>query len=285
MNVLLAWRKQLQAQIASKTFIARELALGYMRPGPAMRILISDRDGWTHSINRKFRFTQHHVTFGDISGATLEDFDLIVPLTIADLRFLDGVRDRVANNPISIPSMQSVLLCDDKQQFNQWLAVNGFADYIPRTGVAGTLAYPYILKRGTDEAGKHSHIIVNREQEETLADKLGDPAYFAQEFVAGPIEYATHVLFKGGRIVCSLDIEYGFDTDIPIKGRDTPVYTMVRRCPYLQEFAAMLSAIGFEGLCCFNYKVCAGRPMVLEVNPRFGRSLCGYFFACLRHLK
>src|SRR3546814_7413070 len=43
----------------------------------------------------------------------------------------------------------------DKQQFNQWLAVNGFADYIPRTGAAGTLAYPYILKRGTDEAGKH----------------------------------------------------------------------------------------------------------------------------------
>src|SRR3546814_4269862 len=53
------------------------------------------------------------------------------------------------------------------------------------------------------------HIIVNREQEEALSEKLGDPAYFAQELVAGPIEYATHVLFKGGRIVCSLDIEYG----------------------------------------------------------------------------
>src|SRR3546814_14025507 len=78
MNILLAWRKQLQAQIASKTFIARELALGYVRSGPAMKILISERDGWTHTINRKFRFTQHHATFGDISEATLEDFDLIV---------------------------------------------------------------------------------------------------------------------------------------------------------------------------------------------------------------
>src|SRR3546814_14206285 len=53
MNILLAWRKQLQAQIASKTFIARELALGYVRSGPAMKILISERDGWTHTINRK----------------------------------------------------------------------------------------------------------------------------------------------------------------------------------------------------------------------------------------
>src|SRR3546814_6205764 len=70
MNILLAWRKQLQAQIASKTFIARELALGYVRSGPAMKILISERDGWTHTINRKFRFTQHHATFGDISEAT-----------------------------------------------------------------------------------------------------------------------------------------------------------------------------------------------------------------------
>src|SRR3546814_17289387 len=25
--------------------------------------------------------------------------------------------------------------------------------------------------------------------------------------------------------------------------------------------------------------------MVLDVNPRYGRSLCGYFFAYLRHLK
>src|SRR3546814_15322262 len=102
MYILLAWRKQLQAQIASKTFIARELALGYVRSGPAMKILISERDGWTHTINRKFRFTQHHATFSDISAATLEDFDLIVPLTIDDLRFLDGVRDRFANNHISM---------------------------------------------------------------------------------------------------------------------------------------------------------------------------------------
>src|SRR3546814_13087609 len=68
-----------------------------------------------------------------------------------------------------------------------------------------------------------SHIIVNREQEEALSEKLGDPAYFAQELVAGPIEYATHVLFKGGRIVCSLDIEYGFDTDIPVRSEERRV--------------------------------------------------------------
>jgi len=284
MNVLSARLKQLQAQITSKAFIARELACGYVMPGSAMRILISDRDGWTPTINKKFRFTRHQATFGDISKTTLEDFDLIVPLTIDDLRFLDGARDRIANNPIPIPSMQSVLLCDDKQQFNQWLTGNGFGEYIPRMGTAASFAYPYILKKGTDEAGKHSHIIVDREQEEALSDQLADPDYFAQDFVFGSIEYATHVLFKNGRIVCSLNVEYGFGSDTPIKGRDTPIYTMVGRCPYLHEFSEILSVIAFEGLCCFNYKVRDGRPMVLEVNPRFGRSLCGYFFAYLRHL-
>jgi hypothetical protein len=27
-------------------------------------------------------------------------------------------------------------------------------------------------------------------------------------------------------------------------------------------------------LCCINYKLDGGRPMLLEINPRFGYSLC-----------
>jgi hypothetical protein len=281
MNGMSIRLKQWHAQLASKAFIATELARAYALPGSGMRILISDRDGWTDVMRRKFRLTRHAVTFGDLTRASLEDYDLVVPLTIEDLKFLDTVRDRIADNPIPIPSMQSVLLCDDKQQFNQVLVRKGFGEYIPRTG--SQIGYPYILKKSIDEAGQHSHIVVDKAQEEGLSDKRTDPDYFAQDFVVGPVEYATHVLFKDGRVVFSLNIEYGFDTDTPIKGRNSPSYRLLGHCPHQELFAAVLSAIGFEGLCCFNYKIRDNRPLLLEINPRFGRSLCGYFFAYIRH--
>lgn len=271
-----------QAQLVSKAFIATELARGYTTPGKSMRILFTDREAWNDVIQKKFRLTRHQACFGDITTATLEEYDLIVPLTIEDLSFLDTVRDRIAHNPIPIPCMESVRLCDDKQKFNHCMISNGFADYIPRTG--SRIDYPYMLKKSIDEAGRHSHIVLNREQEQALRGIREDPDYFVQDFIPGRVEYATHVLFRHGRVACSLNVEYGFDVDMPIKGRDKPIYTLLGKCPHLDLLAKMLATIGFEGLCCFNYKLRDGRPLVLEINPRFGRSLCGYFFAFIRHL-
>lgn len=280
-----AWRFRLmpwRAQLASKAFVAAELVRGRTPGVKPMRILFTDREAWTDVIRKKFRLTQHQACFGDIATATLEDYDLIVPLTIEDLSFLDTVRERIAHNLMPIPRMDSVRLCDDKQQFNQCMISSGFADYIPRTG--SRIGYPYILKKSIDEAGRNSHVVLDREQEETLREIREDPDYFVQDFVPGRVEYATHVLFRQGRVVCSLNVEYGFEVDMPIKGRDRPTYTLLGTCPHLELFAAILATIGFEGLCCFNYKLRDGRPLLLEINPRFGRSLCGYFFAFMRHL-
>jgi len=42
-------------------------------------------------------------------------------------------------------------------------------------------------------------------------------------------------------------------------------------------FASMLATIGFEGLCCVNYKLERGVPRVFEINPRMGWNLCAHF--------
>jgi D-alanine-D-alanine ligase-like ATP-grasp enzyme len=42
-------------------------------------------------------------------------------------------------------------------------------------------------------------------------------------------------------------------------------------------FAQMLAALGFSGLCCVNYKLVDGNPMIFEINPRCGFSLCAHF--------
>ena len=77
---------------------------------------------------------------------------------------------------------------------------------------------------------------------------------------------------------------YEFDSEIPIKGQDAWLYRAIRRCPYLTLFSNILNSIGFQGLCCVNYKVERGRPYILEINPRFGGSLTPYFFSFIRHL-
>ncbi len=85
--------------------------------------------------------------------------------------------------------------------------------------------------------------------------------------------------------MCSLNIEYVFETRSAIKGKDRLRYKAVCSCPYLDVFSSILAAIGFNGLCCFNYKVANGLPMILEINPRFGGSLSPFFFSFVRHLQ
>lgn len=245
-----------------------------------MKILFSYKPDWHDSIKKGFRFTGHEITFGELSPGKLKDYDLVVPLTIPDLKHLSECRELIADNPIPTPSMQSILLCDDKYRFNQTLTATGFGDYIPKMGTA--LARPYILKKSIDEWGENSHIISNEEQEQTYARAMADPNYFCQELIAGSREYATHVIFDGKKIVSSIEIEYTFETETPIKGQDQPIYKKIKACSYLDLFSSILSSVGFEGLCCINYKVRDNRPLIFEINPRFGGSLGPLFFSMLR---
>ena len=62
------------------------------------------------------------------------------------------------------------------------------------------------------------------------------------------------------------------------------MYSYISQCDYLDKFSAILNSIGYEGLCCFDYKVINGKPQIFEINPRFGGSLSAYFFTFLKKL-
>jgi carbamoylphosphate synthase large subunit len=247
-----------------------------------MKILFSDKKDWKNNIETGFQTTRHTLSFGELSPENIMDCDLVVPLTISDLKYLNEVRHLVADNMIPIPGLDAILLCDDKYLFNQALIANGFGDYVPQ--MAGALSYPYILKRRTDEWGANSHIIFNVQEATAFSDALTDPDYFTQEFIFGLQEYATHILVKGREIATSLNIRYTFNTETPIKGKDSPVFTELCTCAYLDLFSSVLSSINFEGLCCINYKVYNGRPYIFEINPRFGGSLCPFFSRFIQHI-
>jgi len=97
-------------------------------------------------------------------------------------------------------------------------------------------------------------MIRNHGDEAAHLARITDTEYFCQEFVPGSTEFATHILFSGGKIVKALNIKYRFPIDTPIKGQDAVNLMVICRCPYLDLFARVLRAIDYEGLCCVNYK-------------------------------
>jgi len=246
------------------------------------RILFSNKKDWERAIKKGLGFTRHEVEFNDLSTCDFHQFDLIVPLTIRDLRYLSGIRNQIENNPIPIPSIERITLCDDKFAFNQTLINSEFMELIPHVGEK--LKYPYILKKRIDEWGSNSHIINDAQTEQSFSDKRISAEYFSQELVPGHYEYATHILFINNKILCSISNKYVFDTEMPIKGKDKALYTLICRCPFLDLFSSLLMHIGFNGLCCINYKVRDNAPLILEINPRFGGSLAPYFFSFIEHI-
>jgi len=246
------------------------------------RILFSKKDDWEPLIRRDFRYSRHELTFDSISLENIKKHDLIIPIAIDDILYLNEVRHLIDGNPIPIPTAESVRLCDDKYLFNKTLIENKFESLIPRMGK--NLKYPYILKKRIDGWGVHSHIITGKELEDKFRNEINSQEYFCQELVYGFKEYATHMIFSNGKAIHSINIEYTYDVDIYIKGKNKQLYIRSGDCPYVDLFGSILELIGFEGLCCINYKVSNNLPLLLEINPRFGGSLRSHFYSFMKHI-
>jgi predicted ATP-grasp superfamily ATP-dependent carboligase len=275
--------KKKLADRRNRLYVRLEKLQALLAPVGAKKILFSDKPEWEEHIRLGFKHLPHQVDFGTISEDSFDRYDIVVPLTIAALeRALEHSPHQ--RSALPLPNADTIRLCDDKYKFNRALIEQGFGRYIPEVVQGQQLKPPYILKKRTGWWGKNCYMIRNSEDERIHLDLIDDPEYFCQRVIAGPSEFATHILFVDGRIVKALNIKYQFAGDIPIKGQDHFLFQVIHRCPYLDLFARVLNAVGFEGLCCVNYKVANGQPFLLEINPRFGGSLAPYFFSFVRHL-
>lgn len=251
-----------------------KLKKSIFRPTAPLRILFSDaKPDWSEEILKGFKHSKHSISFDALNEKNSLGYDLLVPLTIHEQES-KALRDLMVNNAIPLASVESIRLCDDKYQFNEALKASGFGKYIP--GTDGSHSFPYMLKKKIDQYGENTHIIKDEQEEKAYSEKLNSPDYFTQEIISGRSEYATHIVYKIGKIESSLNIKYTFGQEISIKGKDKSI-TSICGCPYLKVFSSILESIGYEGLCCFNYKVRDNIPYIIEINPRFGGSLTPYF--------
>ena len=262
--------------------LARERLRARLWPRRRRRILFPPTE-MEAELRRAFAIGGDRLSFAEPGAENLRAHDLVVPLTLPDLARLRAFEPLLARNPLPLPDAACVALCDDKLACNRALVAAGFADNVPE--IADSLPFPYVLKKRIDAWGDNTHVVASAGDECRLAALLRDPDYFCQAFVPGQREYAAHLLVRGGRIAAALVVEYGFERSLHKKCREQPPhYRRLRRGTHLPLFRDMLKAIGYEGLCCVNYKLQDGRVRILEINPRFGASLAPWFFVFTRAL-
>ena len=269
LKVLRKWR--------DRAFLAREWVRERIELRDRKRVLAwPPWPSFEQSLRLGFARTRHELQFGPVPPGG-GDFDVVLPLT--NDQIIACAEDEVLTrrNPLPLPRREIVELCDDKEALNARLTEEGFGAHVP--GVPAPGEYPYFLKKRRDAGSQNIYRIDGVEDERAHAALLHAPDYFRQRCIAGEVEYAAHLLHFGGRIRQALTMRYSMPSPVAIKWRDPAL--LQRRCrnhpDHLRLFARMLTAIGFEGICCVNYKVQAGAPQVFEINPRIGLTL-GYFF-------
>jgi len=239
------------------------------------RLLFSVRPPWERMVRSSFSdFPGVKIDFATLTEEIVERADLVVPLEFSDLQWLADRPDLVRNKPIPVPSRKLVELCHDKPAFNAAVIDLGFSDLIP--SMEWPLDYPYIVKPSRGENSNSTFVIRSPSDEVKHAALLADSASFRQEMLAGPVEYATHMAIRKGKMLAELTIEYRFDDQLPVKGSDRYIRRAIS-CPDSELLANVLRALGYEGLCCFNYKMISNKIKLIELNPRFGGSLAPHF--------
>lgn len=256
-----------------------------VRDAVPRRVLIGDFENCAEMIRPNLA-PRYLATFGDLARSDLTAYDAVVPLRLSDYPALfdrPGLRGRAFIHP----SPDTIALCDDKLALNRFLIAHGFADFIPKLRMPGP-PWPWIWKRRLGWWGTQCHIVSNPADEREI-DLTGD-AWFAQEVIADPREDATHLLRVDGKIRYASTVVYDMASPVFVKGgRDAPVRTrFMPGCAWLPIFSRMLSALNYEGTACIDYKTRDGRPLIFEINPRFGGSLAmditAYLDAYLRAL-
>ncbi len=273
------------ATLDKTKFLVLESVSAILFPITEKKILFSANEGDEKYIRSGFRFLHHHIEFGAFTPENIDKNDLVIPLNITDVRELLKFPHLTKNKLIPIPSLEAVNICDDKYIFIETLINKGFKDLLPKIG--NDLSLPFMLKKKVAAGSENCFLVSTPEQKLGYMELINSQDYFCQEIIDGATEYCTHILFKDHKIVTSLTIKYNFYNGMPIsiKGKDKLCYKTMCKSPHLDAFSSILDAIGYQGLCNFDYKIIDGKLKIFEINPRFGGSLSRYFFSFLRKLK
>jgi hypothetical protein len=272
-------------------YIARQLLAARMAGRRGLRIAASTAPvDWVPEIRRYTSRAGHHVDFLELQSADLGSYDAVIPLTVEDSLFLADRPDLTRSTLFRPPSREVTELCDDKPALEAFLVRSGYAHLVPVPILdqAGRPIIPFFLKPRAGNYGDGCRVVRSIAEADAAQRLLEDGTHFAQRLLRGRREYAVHMLMQNGQLRFHLGVRYDFGIVDAVKGKDAPLCTWLFRCPHIETWVEILRRMGYEGICCVNYKYAeadrSATPMLLEINPRVGGSLALYLFAALGRL-
>lgn len=188
-----------------------------------------------------------------------------------------------------VPDPTAQAIAGDKLATVSFFAARGYGHFFPEIRQA-PIAYPFVYKNRIGGFGEQVEIIFSAEQQHAFESQIDRNCYFKQRYVEGKREFTAHFIALRGNVVFSKCYWFEFEERYFVKGNRFPHSAsgeIAMPAPII--FADMLRRLGYTGTCCFNFKMEAGRPLIFEINPRFGASLCrdinAYLAAYLRALE
>jgi len=269
---------RIYASLKKRSFIFIKKIRAKLLQRKKLNIVLSKKFAWEEDLRNGFKYLPHQLTFAELSSVDLAKYDVVIPLNIEDVLYLNSVRNIIDTKTLPIPNKDVVHLCDDKYLFSQHLIEHGFEDYIPKIN-SSEKNYPFFLKKKKDTWSQNIHLISNFDQEQKLLKTINKDDYYRQEAIYGNYEYATHILYDDNKIIHSLTIKHNYTKHhhLPILGRDKH-YQLITKSNHLTLFASILEKIGYKGLCCIDYKIINNVPKIFEINPRLGGSATPFLF-------
>jgi predicted ATP-grasp superfamily ATP-dependent carboligase len=230
-------------------------------PSKARQVLFGHHRRLTAQIAHRIDETQFTPSFAALDRIDTTRFDAVIPLRTEHYAAIPSH----APNCI-LPDAGVVALCNDKLALRNRLAALGFASVLPRE-VMGPRDYPCLLKPRHGEFGAGIRVL-------NCPEPVPE-GYFLERLVPGAREYALHLLVSKGLVVYHQAIRYEMDGEGLIRSETCvpKALHLADAKPFLAWAAGLVKTIGYEGVCCFNFKVFEGQPMLFEINPRFGGSL------------
>jgi len=145
-NYLVYFLDRIYGLITRAVYFGKEVVFSYLSPNNNAKILISSNQRFLKNLKVGFSFTPYQVKFAELSEEKLTNFDLVIPITNEDLRYLNQVLSSNLN-PLSFPSEQNtgrkiilnLLFITLLMTNNQWKIRNYYFDWGSRTYIMGII--------------------------------------------------------------------------------------------------------------------------------------------------
>lgn len=265
-----------------------------LMPFSRRRILFGDKPEWREALLQTPMPRRLRRRMAPLAGQDLSAWDLVVPLSLEDQWHIDEARRRGLRVRAPVVPAAARALCDDKLAFARRVMAAGLGARVPPVldappGRDGP--WPVIVKPRQGAWGQGQVVLHGPDGLDAVRHRLSDPGWFLQQAVPGMVEQATHLLLLDGQVRFQATAVYRMSGPFRIKGAAEPgtIVDWLFDLPALAQLLEVLGAVGLtDGVCAINHKAGPDGPLIFEVNPRFGGSLCGqiarFLPACLEAL-